>query len=107
MWVSKREYQGLLDRVAAAESRAAQAEESLELERHENRLAERHWSNAILRAKQAYPMAAEKPVEATKPPPRQPVIDPGELEALQNEARRLNIDPREAERILRAEKGLN
>lgn len=107
MWVSRREYQGLLDRIAVAEARATKAEESLELERHENRLAERHWSNQLLRAKQSFPLAEAK--STPPPPPRtiRPVIDPGELAALEAEAVRRGIDPREAEKVLLAEQGFN
>jgi hypothetical protein len=108
MWLSPREYRGLLRQIARAERRATAAEQSLEIERHENRLAERHWSNQVLRKNGAYPQQAEKAEPIAPRPPRvfEPVIDQGELKALEQEARRLGLDPKVAEKVLREEKGL-
>lgn len=94
-------------RIRVAESRTERAETALELERHENRLAERHWANQLLRAKQAFPLQPEK--EAKPAPRANPVgtlIDPGELEALETEALRLGIDPARAREILYNEHGI-
>jgi topoisomerase IA-like protein len=107
MWLSPREYRGLLRQIARAERRATAAEQSLEIERHENRLAERHWSNQMLRKNGAYPQQGEKAEPAPRPPKVfEPVIDQGELQALQQEARRLGLDPKTAENVLREEKGM-
>lgn len=106
MWVSKREYQGLLNQLKLAEERADKAEAALELERHENRRAERHWSNSLLRAKQSFPQVEEKP-PPPPPLPRKPEIDPGELAALEAEAIRQGLDPARAREVLLQEQGFN
>jgi hypothetical protein len=106
MWLARREYRSLLKQIARAERRALSAESALELERHENRLSERHWSNQLLRKVNAYPQPDAK---AEKPKPLAvftPTIDPSELAALQTEAIRLGLNPKEAENVLRQEKGL-
>lgn len=99
MWLSKREYEQLTQRAECAE-------QALELERHENRLAERHWANALLRANRQYPKVERDQPDMRAASIRMPVIDEGELAALTMEANRLGIDPEVAKQTLYAEKGL-
>lgn len=103
MWLSRSQYRSLCRQIARAERRASLAEEAACLERIENRRAERHWANALLRAKQAFPMV-EKPAVPSAPSahtrPSTP-WDEGELEALQAKAAELGIDPAEAINVLR------
>lgn len=108
MWLPKAVYQLLREQLAGAQSRISELEHSLELERHENRLAERHWANSLLRARQAYPMQADKPASEPKRAELVPVVDPGERQALIETARSMGIEnpEQEADRILREEKGL-
>ena len=107
MWVNKAVYRALLRELAEQRREVRALREAVELERHENRLAERHWSNSLLRAKQSYPLT-EKPAEPPKPATRlKPQIDQGELEALQREAIRHGLDPSEALRVLEQEKGIS
>ena len=107
MFVSKAAYQRAVDEVVYLRARVGHLEERLELERHENRMAERHWSNALLRAKQAFPQSEKVAVPVPKAPPTlDQLVDPGEREALRTEAARLGIDPALADEILRKERGL-
>jgi hypothetical protein len=108
MWIPQAAYQLLVDQLAEKSSRIVALEQSLELERHENRLAERHWANSLLRAKAAYPLTKEPP-PVVKPALAElvPAHDPGEREALIAAAAAAGLeDPaREADRILREERG--
>lgn len=99
MWLSQAVYTLLEQQLTEARARIAVLEEALELERHENRKAERHWSNALLRARQAFPQVEEKSPLLTAVP-REPELDPGELAALEDEARRIGIDPALAREVL-------
>lgn len=102
MWLSKSVYKQLLRTLAEERRRARRAEESLELERHENRAAERHWANALLRAKQAFPMQPEKQPPREKPLVLEPVLDPGVVEAHKQYAKDHGIDL-DVEQYLRRE----
>lgn len=92
MWLPRSAYRQLLRTVAEERRRARRAENALELERHENRAAERHWANMLLRAKQSYPMQTEKPKPVEQPLILEPVIDPGIVEAHRQFARDHGID---------------
>lgn len=99
-------------RTRVAEKRAEEDRAALDFERAENRRSERHWANQLLRAKSSFPLESKEQVAAKatrNTTPFEPALpyDPGELEALQAEAIRMGLDPKEAERILRAEHGLN
>lgn len=92
MWLPKLAYTQLLRTLAEERRRVRRLEEALELERHENRLAERHWSDSLLRAKQSFPM------QKTPVPVREaelilePVIDDGVIEAHKQWAKDHGID---------------
>lgn len=109
MWLSQKVYSLLTNQLAGAQNRITALEQSLELERHESRLAERHWANALLRARQAYPMQPDKPAPAAKPLLGELVdlVDPGERDALIAAARDMGFEnpASEADRILREERG--
>lgn len=100
------ELRALLRRVHIAEQQAVEARSALELERHENREAERHWANALLRAKQSFPQPSKQPARESMTAFEQvptTAYDAGELAALEDEALRLGIDPARAKEILLAE----
>lgn len=108
MLVAKSAYQRVCDEVAYLRERVGHLEAQIELERHENRTAERHWANSLLRAKQSYPQQQEKTPEVSRPAPTlDQLVDPGEREALRAEAVRLGIDPVLADEVLRKERGLS
>lgn len=91
MWLSRSTYRQLLRALAYERQRSRRAEQALELERHENRSAERHWANALLRAKQSFP----KPEPAPAREPQlvlEPVLDAGIVEAHRQFARDHGID---------------
>lgn len=112
-WISRGEMRRLLRQLSRAEHRAESAQQSLDIERHDNRAAERHWSNMMLRARQigAYPL----PELASKSPlvpadldagPQPTDLDLGELEAVVAAGALSGVTPRDAENFLRREKGL-
>lgn len=106
MFVAKSAYERACNEVAYLRERVGHLEEMLELERHEHRAAEKHWSNALLRAKNSYPQQ-EKAEPVPRPVPTlDQLVDPGEREALRAEAARLGIDPVLADEVLRKERGL-
>lgn len=88
MWISKGEYRRLVRAALRAERRIDQLTEDLTVERAENRRAERHWADMLLRAKQTYPLPAKPtavPVPADSPLEPAGIIpgmDDGEVEAL-------------------------
>lgn len=106
-WVSRALYRNVLRQLAAERQRAESACEDLRLERSENRLAERHWSNQFLRKMNAYPQQKAKE-DADKPSVRNfaPAYDPGELAAVTEEAARLGISVADAREMFAREKGI-
>lgn len=113
MWISRGEYRRLLRALARSERRADALQVSLEVERSENRRAERHWANSMLRARQigAFPL---QPVQQL-PSGRADInsqfeevayIDPGELEAVIAEGIAHGFTAKEAENMLRKDRGL-
>lgn len=92
MWLPRTVYQQLLRTLAYERRRVQRLEEALELERHENRTAERHWSDSLLRAKQSFPLQ-KTPVPAREAELiLEPVIDPGVIEAHKQWALEHNLD---------------
>lgn len=112
MWIGKGEYRRLLRQLARAEQRATSAEASLDIERHENNRMIRHLTNAFLRSKAigAFPLQAEKPSPAITGPDSEQLVpvelDQGELDALIAVGEQYGVSPRDAENVLRKEKGL-
>lgn len=106
-WVSRALYRNVLRQLATERRRAETVLEDLRLERHENRLAERHWSNQFLRKMNAYPQQPLKEEAEKKSVSRTPTFDPGELAAVVEEAARLNIPVADARAMFAREKGID
>lgn len=106
-WVSRALYRNVLRQLAVSRRQAEGALEDLRLERAENRLAERHWSNQFLRKMNAYPQQQAKE-NTDKPIVRSslPVYDSGELAAVIEEATRLGISIADAREMFAREKGI-
>jgi hypothetical protein len=110
MWISRGEYRRLLRQVVRAERRYENALASLSSEREANRVSERWWANALLRAKQAYPMPVESKstapaAEISAPAELGPAIDLGEYEALVAAAAEYGVDKTGVDQLLRRERG--
>lgn len=111
MWISRGEYQRLSEQLDRAEDRLDEATAALATERAENRRAERHFANMLLRRAGTFPVP---PVE--KPPDFSafegelesvgPSIDPGELEAHVAEGAVFGLSAEEVEQRLRQQRGL-
>lgn len=101
-------YRNVLRQLAKETRRAEGLSEDLRLERSENRLAERHWSNQFLRKMNAYPQQPTREEIADQPkfiaPPK---YDPGELTAVIAEAARLGVAEKEAREMFAREKGID
>lgn len=110
MWIGKAEYRRLLKQLARAERRYDTVLSALAEEREANRLAERWWANALLRAKQAYPLP-DKPDQATTvavPASSSPQLEPmdqGEYEALLAAGHEYGVGKSDVDRLLRIERG--
>lgn len=108
-WVSKALYRNILRQLAVERQRAIALSDALEQERHENRLAERHWANQFLRKMNAYPQQPvvdpDAPAKSKFVPP--PKYDPGELAALIEEGRRLGVSDADSKALFAKEKGID
>jgi hypothetical protein len=107
-FVSRALYRNVQRQLVAERRRAEALFDALELERRENRLAERHWANQFLRKMNAYPQQPVKD-DAEKPTVRNfaPVYDPGELAAVIEEAQRLGVSVADAKAMFAKEKGID
>lgn len=106
-WVSRALYFNVLRQLASERRRAEGLSDALELERHENRLAERHWANQFLRKMNAYPQQPVKDTLEKSSYVPKPVYDPGELAAVVEEAKRLGVSVADARAMFAKEKGID
>lgn len=102
MFLPRAEYDRLVRQLETAQL-------ALELERAENRRAERWQMNMLLRRAKSFPLP-EKP-SVTEPVTEDNTvaptdIDPGELEALQEVGAQYGIDAAEVEEMLKRERGI-
>lgn len=92
MWLPKLAYTQLLRTLAEERRRVRRLEEALELERHENREAERHWADSLLRAKQSWPMQKQPVPTREAELVLEAVLDPGVVEAHREWAKEHGLD---------------
>jgi hypothetical protein len=105
MWINRTEYQRLSQQVEALQA-------SLDVERAENRRAERWWSNMWLRHMKSFPLppkniAVSSPTTASDLEPVPSVaFDTAEMAAVVEMGQQYGVDRAEAERLYRQSKGI-
>lgn len=102
MWLPKTVYQQLLRTLATERKRVQRLEEALELERHENRTAERHWADSLLRAKQSWPMQKQPTPAREAELVLEAVIDPGVVEAHRQWAKEHGLEDVDIDQLFRS-----
>lgn len=106
MWISRAEYQRLVDAVDRAERRAEDAASALTAEREANRTAERHWADMFMRRMQTYPLPKTAPNQPADTPPLQPAsevpgMDQGAIEATVAAGLEMGVSRQETIRLLK------
>lgn len=111
-WISRAEYRRLVRDKLRAERRADNLIDLLMAERAENHRAERWWSNALLRAKNSFPLPVQPVVQPPDTPElvpaNQPLVagmDDGEVEALIEAGRECGQDRVSVIEFLKRERG--